>query len=197
MPEVPSTEAAWGQSREGLIRFLRSRLPTEADAEDVLQDVFVRVHERVERLREVASVEAWVFGVARHAVADFFRSKGREPERERDAQEEPSGEPAPVNLTPYGGDHDVHDEVLSWLLPLVELLPEEYRQAVRLADVEGRPQREVADQLGLTLSGAKSRIQRGRARLGEILRACCEVEFGADGRAIEFRRVSESCGGAC
>ena len=86
---------------------------------------------------------------------------------------------------------DVHEEVLSWLEPMIEELPPKYRQALRLADVEGVPQRVVADRLGLSLSGAKSRVQRARVQLGELLDECCQVELGADGRVVESRRRAE------
>lgn len=195
---LPVTEAVWARFRAVLLRFLRARLPSEADAEDVLQDVFVRIHEGRGHLAHPDRVQAWVFGIARRAVADFYRARGR---RLDDAPEETAEPPgvAPVEAGVNGrrSDHDVHEEVLSWLVPMVEALPEAYREAVRLADVEGLTQREVADRLGLSLSGAKSRVQRGRALLGEVLRACCEVEFGPDGRAVEYRRRSPQCGVGC
>jgi RNA polymerase sigma-70 factor (ECF subfamily) len=71
-------------------------------------------------------------------------------------------------------------------------LPDGYRDALVMADFEGRAQQEVADRLGLSLSGAKSRIQRARKMLGDALRACCDVEFGAEGRAVAYRRL-ETC----
>lgn len=202
MPGAPSdvqpvTAEAWARFRDGLLRFLQSRLPSEADAEDVLQDVFVRIHEGAGRVAHPDRLQAWVFGIARRAVADFYRAREKRPDSAAEAAAEPAVEPIHANLAAYPGEHDVHDEVLSWLVPMIEALPDGYREAVRLADVEGLTQQEVADRLGLSLSGAKSRVQRGRALLGEVLRACCEVEFGPDGRAIEYRPHARRCGGDC
>lgn len=197
-PQLSVTAEVWTRFRDGLLRLLRSRLPSEADAEDVLQDVFVRIHEGAGRLAHPDRVQAWVYGIARRAVADFYRERGRRPSgAPEEAGGEPAVEPEGVNLAPYQGEHDVHDEVLSWLIPMVEVLPDGYREAVCLADVEGLPQREVAKRLGLSLSATKSRVQRGRALLGEALRACCEVEFGPDGRAVEYRPRARQCDGAC
>ena len=195
-PALPIAAEAWTSFHDGLLRYLRRRLPTEADAEDVLQDVFLRIHEgagagRPERL------EAWVFGIARRAVADFYRARGRRLDDAPEEAAEPAVAPDEAGVHARRGDHDVHEEVLSWLVPMVEALPEGYREAVRLADVEGLPQREVAARLGLTLSGAKSRVQRGRALLGEALQACCEVAFGPDGRAVEYRPRVRPCEGDC
>jgi RNA polymerase sigma-70 factor (ECF subfamily) len=83
----------------------------------------------------------------------------------------------------------VHEEVLSWLRPMIDNLPDRYRGPLYLAEVEGRSQQHVADVLGLSLSGAKSRVQRARARLGALVQRGCEVEFGPGGRAEAFRRL--------
>lgn len=197
-PPPPVTSEVWARFRDGLLRFLRSQLPSAADAEDVLQDVFVRIHEGLGRVEHPDRLQSWVYGIARRAVADFYRERGRRPDMvDAGAATEPAVEPEVPTLASYKGEHDVHEEVLSWLVPMVEALPEGYAEAVRLADVEGLPQREVADRLGLSLSGAKSRVQRGRALLGDVLRACCEVEFGADGRAVEYRPREKRCEGDC
>jgi RNA polymerase sigma-70 factor (ECF subfamily) len=66
-----------------------------------------------------------------------------------------------------------------------------YRRPLIMADFEGHTQQEVADELELSLSGAKSRVQRARAQLGDLLKQCCEVEFGPEGRAQAFRRRGE------
>ena len=197
-PPPPVTSEVWVRFRGGLLRFLLSRLPTVADAEDVLQDVFIRIHQGLGHVERPDRLQSWVYGIARRAVADFYRERGRRPDMTaEEVTAEPTVEPEAPNLAPYRGEHDVHEEVLSWLVPMIEALPEGYREAVRLADIEGLTQQEVADRLGLSLSGAKSRVQRGRALLGDVLRACCEIEFGADGRAVEYRPRERRCGGDC
>jgi RNA polymerase sigma-70 factor (ECF subfamily) len=186
-------EAPWRPFVDGLRRFIESRVP-EADAEDVFQDTLVRLHEGADSLRDADRAEAWVFSIARRAIADFYR------DRERGPDEEPVGrapakatdEPPPTeNLAGYDGEHDVHEEVLSWLRPMAETLPEMYGRPLIMSDFEGHTQQEVADEIGLSLSGAKSRVQRARVKLREQLQECCEVEFGPEGRAVAFRRREE------
>lgn len=182
----------------GVRQYLRRRLPTETDAEDVLQDVFLRITENVDQLQHADKAQAWVYAIARRAVADFYRRR----ERRSDVHTLPDDEPAaeeepPDRLVPHAGTHDVHEEVLSWLRPMIDELPEKYARPLRWADVEGLKQQEVADRLGLSLSGAKSRIQRARRQLGEVLAACCTVEFGPDGRATSFQRRQEAAEACC
>ncbi|MFB6271555.1 MAG: sigma-70 family RNA polymerase sigma factor [Salinibacter sp.] len=186
-------EAPWRPFVDGLRRFIKSRV-SEADAEDVLQDTLVRLHEASDSLRDADRAEAWVFSIARRAIADFYRDRDRGPDEEpvgrapAEATDEP---PATENLAGYDGGHDVHEEVLSWLRPMAEKLPEMYSHPLIMADFEGHTQQEVADDIGLSLSGAKSRVQRARVKLREQLQECCEVEFGPEGRAVAFRRREE------
>jgi RNA polymerase sigma-70 factor, ECF subfamily len=98
---------------------------------------------------------------------------------------------APQNLSSYAGEHDVHEEVLSWLRPMADEIEEPYRSALIKADFEKISQRKLAREFGISESGLKSRVQRARKRLTEILQRCCEIEFGSEGRAVAFRRLRE------
>jgi RNA polymerase sigma-70 factor (ECF subfamily) len=162
----------------------------------VLQDTLLRLHEASDSLRDADRAEAWVFSIARRTIADFYRERERKPEEQpmgREA-EQVGDEAVPTeNLAGYDEDHDVHEEVLSWLRPMAEELPEKYRRPLVMADFEGHTHEEVAEDLGLSRSGATSRIRRARAKLREQLRQCCEVEFGPDGRAVAFRRREKRC----
>jgi RNA polymerase sigma-70 factor (ECF subfamily) len=170
----------------------------DADAPDVVQDTLLRLHEAADSLRDADRAEAWVFSIARRAIADHYRQEERRPVdatagAATDVTDDP--DPATDNLADYDGAHDVHEEVLSWLRPMAEALPERYRRPLLMADFEGRTHREVAADLGLSRSGATSRIRRARAKLKERLERCCAVEFGPEGRAVAFRRREEPCSG--
>ncbi len=182
-------EPVWHPFFDGLHAFVARRVPT-GEADDVLQDILLRLHRVAFTLRDDQRAEAWVYGVARRTIADFYRKRGAAAGDVASAVDEadPDATP-PENLAAYDGDHAVHEEVLSWLRPMAEGLPEAYRRALIMADFEGRTQQEVADALGLSLSGAKSRVQRARMMLGDAVRSCCAVEFGPDARASAFQRL--------
>lgn len=189
-------EAPWVPFVRGLQAFIAQRVPA-GHSEDVLQETLLRLHKAAPTLRDGERAEAWVFSIARRTIADFYREQDRRPvdgtagTGEDVADQERSGR---ENLADYEGEHDVHEEVLSWLRPMAEELPEMYRRPLIMADFEGYTQQEVADELGLSLSGAKSRVQRARVKLGEMVRACCEIEFGPEGRAVAFRRREAESG---
>ena len=194
-PSTAPADAPWRPFVDGLRRFVQSRVP-ESDAKDVFQDTLLRLHEASDSLRDADRAEAWVFSIARRTIADFYRARERGPEEQPvgRAPAEATDDPfATDNLSGYDGEHDVHEEVLSWLRPMAEELPETYRRPLVQADFEGVSHREVAAELGLSRSGATSRIRRARAKLRERLQRCCEIEFGPEGRAVAFQRRTEPC----
>lgn len=185
----------WRPFIDGLRAFVARRVPAE-DADDVAQEVLLRLHQGAETLRDSGRAEAWVFGVARRTIADYFRSGDYRARRDGQplgddaeavaAPERP--ERGPRGFASFPGDHSTHEEVLTWLRPMAEELPAPYRDALVMADFEGHSQRRVADELGLSLSGAKSRVQRARRMLGERLAECCRLELDGTGRVVDFER---------
>lgn len=185
MTEAPMAGAVWASFGAELRRFLLRRLPSESDAEDVLQEVFFRLHAKGGEGAASGSVRGWLFQVARNAIADFYRARGARPEEALpeggvDVAGEAEGTDAAAALAPS-------------LAGFLGALPDGYREAVFLAEVEGLDQRTVAARLGLSLSGAKSRIQRGRDLLRRRLEECCHVELDRRGRVIAYEERCCCC----
>ena len=79
---------------------------------------------------------------------------------------------------------------------MIEGLPDAYREAIVLTEFEGLTQKELADRLGISLSGAKSRVQRARGQLKQMLLGCCQFEFDRRGGIIDCKpRVNNGCRG--
>lgn len=192
MPDNINTKVLWQQFSQQVQQFIRSKVSSEEEADDILQDIFIRIHQGIDKLRHEDRVQSWVYGIARRALVDHYRKKGRSKEKSAVEPVTKSAVEDPVlDLNEFDGSHDVHEEVLSWLIPMIDELSEKYAKPLKMADVEGKTQQEVADRLGLSLSGAKSRVQRAREKLGAVLAACCEVEFGGSGRAVAYHKIKE------
>ena len=84
-------------------------------------------------------------------------------------------------------------EIGSWFEPMMQSLPEHYREALLMSEIEGLTQKEVALKQGISLSGAKSRVQRGRSMLKDILLDCCQFEFDHLGNVIDYEEKDETC----
>lgn len=181
---MTSTEAVWSTFSGRLRAFIGRRVKEENDVQDVLQDVFARIHAGLGSIKEGEKLEAWLFRVARHAIMDHFRSR---------SGKRRAG-PLPEDLATEPPAADVTREVADWLDPMMSLLSEEDREALRLADLEGLSQREVAQRLGLSVTGAKSRVQRARVRLKETVLECCHIEMDRRGNAIGYTPRKGDCG---
>ncbi len=178
MTEMPtSTEHAWEQLSRSLLAFIRRRVADDETAADLVQEVFVRVHQGLGELEDDRKLVAWVFRVARNTVADHFRTRRRLEPLEHEPQADENEE-----------ESDLNDQVGSCLHAMLPSLPEKYREALELAEVEGLTQRAVGERLGLSLSGAKSRVQRGRELLRTTLLSCCHVDFDRRGNVTTFER---------
>lgn len=169
--------------REGLRRFVASRVHPD-HVEDLVQDILLRMHERAGDLRDEARLAGWAFRIARSVVADHHRA-GR-PALPLSPTDDPAEAPSDQG--------NVNEIVAGWLHPMLALLPDEYAAALELVDVQGLSHRDFAERAGLSLSGAKSRVQRGRKMLEEIVRACCDLELDTRGNVIAYRRRRCGCG---
>jgi len=188
------TERIWNDFHAGLRAFISRRVDRPADVDDILQEVFLRIHRRVASLSHAERLVAWLFEVTRNAVADFYRSAARQ-------RELPAGA-APESDGPASEEEAERQraELSRCLGPMVQRLPANYREAITLVELEGLTQRAAAERLGLSLSGAKSRVQRGRERLRLLLEDCCRIDLDGAGRIAGYKaRDRDSCStpGAC
>lgn len=85
------------------------------------------------------------------------------------------------------------EEIASCLKPMINKMPERYKQAVTLTEIKGLTQKDMAEKLGLSISGAKSRVQRGRDKLKEMLLECCHFEFDRLGNILDYQQKSKAC----
>ena len=167
-----TAEILWREFSTPLRKFLRARTHTASDADDLLQDVFVRIHKRLPDLREPAKLQGWVYRIARNAVIDHYRTRK---------------EHLPLNFELEAEDLEGRDAVdLSGSLRnFIAALPPSYREPLVRHEFQGEPIKEVATSLGLSLTAAKSRVRRARLMLREMLDQCCRFEFDRRGRVIE------------
>ncbi len=155
-----------------------ARRASPDDVDDVLQEIFLRVQRGLPNLRDDQRFGPWVYQVARNAIADQHRVRGRHPL----SAEEPPEEAAPVS---DGEERSAEQLLAQAVIPFIAMLPSPYREALTLTELEAVPQKQAAEMLGVSLTGLKSRVQRGRARLRTLLEDCCEIALDARGRVIE------------
>jgi RNA polymerase sigma-70 factor (ECF subfamily) len=180
----------WQEFGPPLHRFLARRVPPGVDAEDLVQDVFVRVMRSLGRLPPVERPEAWLFQVARNALRDALRARVRRDGR-TDTLE--------IDLPAEGdsaGERAAEAELAPCLTGMVDRLAEPYRTAITLTSLRGLTQADAARRAGISNSGMKSRVQRGRAQLRQMLVRCCAIAVDVRGGVSDFHQLDPGgCGG--
>lgn len=177
---IADTHQVWVDLKTNLHRFIARRASSEADADDILQEVFVKIHTNIGRLRDSTRLHSWVYQITRNAITDYYRTRRNDlsldasPDAFEIAEEEPAAADAG------------REEIIACLAPMVERLPDEYRRALEMSDVSGMKQSAVASELNISLSGAKSRVQRARGKMKDMLLDCCKIEFDRLGRAVSM-----------
>jgi RNA polymerase sigma-70 factor (ECF subfamily) len=162
-----------------LKKFIARRVNNCADAEDVLQEALFKIHRSIDRLAPDSNLYAWVYRVTRNAIVDYYR-------RQPPTLSLETSSAVPYDFARESLSKDALGEIAACLRPMLDCLPEKYRDALVLTDLEGMTQAELAARLGLSLSGAKSRVQRAREQLKALLMECCELEFDCRGRVVDY-----------
>jgi RNA polymerase sigma-70 factor, ECF subfamily len=179
-----SINQIWDDFTGQLRRFIAGRIRHEADVDDILQEVFIKIHRGLDRLEDPSKLHAWVYQITRNAITDYYR-KGDETVEARAE--------LPDIVTEEGGNEEVEAEVATWLRPMMEELPEKYREALQFTDIQGLTQKELAGRLNISLSGAKSRVQRAREKLKGVLLECCHLEVDRRGKVVDWESKEADC----
>lgn len=183
-----TVEDVWRQFGAEIRVFVRRRISDPHRADDVVADILLKVHRSLGTLDDRDRLAAWLFRVARNAIIDEYR---------RAADDQEVLDPAPGDRLTNGAidvdDADtVQQELAGCLRPLLGSLSPEYRRALELTDLSGVTQAAAAHREGISVSGMKSRVQRARKQLAELLNRCCTLTLDTRGMPMDYKHAS--CG---
>jgi RNA polymerase sigma-70 factor (ECF subfamily) len=164
-----NTTTIWQEFAAPLRGFIRKRVANDHDADDILQQTFLKIQTRLNSLREAEKLEGWLYRIARNAIVDYYRSR------------RPLPEPLPADDEPSRCEREVRASVTT----LIEQLDPKYQDALRLHEYDGLTQAQIAERLGISLSGVKSRVQRGREQLKKLLLECCRFKTDRYGNIVD------------
>jgi RNA polymerase sigma-70 factor (ECF subfamily) len=186
----PAANIIWEQLHDALRGFISKRVRNDAETEDILQEVFMRVHHRLDSLQERERVVSWVYQITRNAIIDYYRSAERR-------RELPAG--LAIDITDQEGraesdNTEAKYELAHCLGPMIHNLSKDYREAITLVELDGLTHQQAASRLGLSVPNMKSRVQRGRRQLRKMLDQCCRIELDKRRGVVEFEvRRPGSC----
>jgi RNA polymerase sigma-70 factor (ECF subfamily) len=179
-----SVEPIYENLHTDLRRFVARRVDDPQAVDDILQETYLRLHTHLGTLRQPERLTSWVYQVTRRAIIDHYRRGQRRPETAE----------LPEDLPQPDEPQDEAERALARSLSaMVDCLPDKYREALVLTELQGLKQHELAARLGLSLSGAKSRVQRAREQLKQVFLDCCHVELDRLGGVIGYEPRCEDC----
>lgn len=190
---ITTSTGIWEQVHTRLRAFILKRVNNDTEVDDILQEVFLRVHRHLDHLQDPDGLLSWIFQITRHVIIDHYRSLEKR-------RESPVGFAVDMQETalsegPESMPTDVRTELSDCLRPMLERLPLKYREAVSLVELEGLTNQEAASRLGISIPGMKSRVQRGRRHLKHMLDDCCVIELDRRGGVADYElRHPDSCG---
>lgn len=177
-------ETVYAAFNARLARFIRSRVPDATTADDLLQEVYVRILKGT--LHDRDKLQAWVYQIARNVIIDYYRRA--------DPTESMSDLiPAADAMDEGSPDEAFRLRLAASVHEMITLLPDDYREALLLSEVQGLTQKEIAERLGISLPAAKSRVQRAKKMLRELFQLCCELQYDRQGKVIDYHPRRDSC----
>jgi len=165
----------WDQFNSELKRFICQKIGHEDYCQDILQELYLKIYINQGKIEKAQNIRAYIFQMAHNALTDHHRRTAKKNSLSVDTipEQEPATE-EPVQE--YG--------LTGCLRSMINTLPEIYSQALILTELDGLTQKQFAEKMGISLSGAKSRVQRAREKLKEEILKCCQYEFDKYGNII-------------
>lgn len=185
-----TTESIWNLFCCRLKPFILKWVSDPYIAEEIIQEVFIKIHQKIDTLKDSTKVRSWVLQITRNTIFDFFRKQKIKFYNLDKIEIEDN------NISDFINDENERDlstEITSGLRSIIETLPEKYAQALLLVEYEGMSQIDLAKKLKISPSGAKSRVQRARQMIQTTLMNCCHYEFDKYGTVIGVKPKSCCC----
>jgi RNA polymerase sigma-70 factor (ECF subfamily) len=194
MQDSVNIENIWVKIHEKLFEYISKHVKNKDDVNDIIQDTFIKATTNIASLKNPAKADKWIFQIARNTMNDFFR-------KQKKSFTEEKSKDVPIEPNAFG-DQDIKvkiqtQEFSDYAGFIISELPEKYKRAVYLADIEGLSMKKLAQELDLSVSGAKSRVQRGRKLIKEIILKCCEVNADKYGNILDYEPLNNKYNKKC
>lgn len=188
-------EPLWEELHENLRAFIGRRVRNQSDVEDLVQRVLLQIVKGLGSLRDAERLHAWVYRMARNIIVDYYRSSTSRREVPTGGTEDLAIANGAESRAPAEDNEKAAlQELAACMTPMLRQLPPAYQEAITLVDLEGINQAEAAARVGVSVSGMKSRVQRGRKQLKAVLEDCCRVHIDRRGAVIAYEpRTPASC----
>lgn len=173
----------WKEYHDQLLDFIRKRVKDQLDADDILQEVFLKILSKIETLKDSDKLKSWLYQITRNTIIDHYR-------------EQQKGKSVDTIFSLFEDEPDESSSMKTaegWIGLYVNGLPENYRDAVILAELKGLSIAEIADKLNISYTNARARVHRGRQALKKNLTDCCTFHVDVYGNIIDYHANPPVC----
>jgi RNA polymerase sigma-70 factor, ECF subfamily len=176
------------QFHKMLLTYISARVNDREDAADILQEVFIKISTKLSSLTDGEKLRSWIFAITRNAIIDYYRRNANSKKAEITEKI--------VNEVKEENDIDTTKGLDKCLKDFIKLLPDEYRDIIIDSELKGIKQKDLAEKYDLAYPSVRSRVQRGRSRLKDMLLNCCKIEADSRGNILEATSKN-NCGDDC
>ena len=177
-----STNIIYDKFATSLKNFILSKVKDRDTANDILQDTFLKIHSGIDGLKDRTKLQSWVYQIARNTITDHFRTS-----KHTLALENPDILPDILKKA------DIAFNLTPSIRGMINSLPPKYKTVLINTELRKLTQKETAEKLGLSLSAVKSRVQRGREKIKDMMLECCHFEVNKFGKVLDYNPRCSSC----
>ena len=174
----------WKDVYQKLEYMLAANVRDKEARKDLLHDIFLKIYAGIDSLKSSEKLLPWVRQITRNAIADHYRS-GMKNVFVSEVPDMPSEDQDYLN-----------EKIINCMMPMIDQLDTKYKEAILLSELKGIKQKDIATRLDISFSGVKSRVQRGRKKLKEMILQCCEIEADIYGNIVDYTN-RKGCSGSC
>lgn len=173
----------WTDFHKELKAFILNKTRNSTDTDDILQDVFIKIIRNIDKVNNAENLRHYLYGIVRNAINDYFRNRKQVVENSETEEKITDEETQSLNAT----------IAECCIKPFINKLPDNYREALLITEFQDISQKELAEKLNISYSGAKSRVQRGKEKLQKLILNCCAYQSDKYGNLMDAENTDCGC----
>lgn len=181
---VDEVKNIWNEFSIELFKYINSKVKNKYDAEDILQDVFIKIYKNIDKLNEQTNLRSWIFKITKNTIIDYYRKK-KDISVDINILEN--------DLEKNNNSDNMNEEISRCLEIMILELPNKYQEIIELHDIKGMKHKEISEKLDITISCSKMRMQRAKTKLKETLLECCDFEVDTFGNIVDYKQKKTEC----
>jgi RNA polymerase sigma-70 factor (ECF subfamily) len=172
----------WEEFNEKLLYYIKSRVSNSHDAEDILQIVFIKIFNSIDKLENKDAIKSWIYKITRNSIIDFYKKNHPltvSPESFFDLKDE------------IDYEDNMNEDISTCIRKMIFTLPEKYHKVYDMYENKEMKHKEIAEALDISVSASKVRLKRSKEMFKEKLINCCDFETDRFGNIIDYKQKSD------